>query len=109
MYVPLRGEELIRSLVFKQRSVTWDNFGAGRANQSYLLHLPSYARNVTCTNVIHNAAVKNSASKVGTFTCRTFPRDTKASKRAKHSQVDKVSFQKKTIFNDSQTIKFSIV
>jgi hypothetical protein len=46
----------ISSLGFKQRSVTWDSFGAGRANQSYLLHLPSYARNVTYTNVMHNAA-----------------------------------------------------
>jgi hypothetical protein len=28
-----------------------DSFGVGRANQSYLLYLPSYARNVTYTNV----------------------------------------------------------
>ena len=52
MYVTLRDEVEISSLVFKQRSVTWDSFGAGRANQSYLLYLPSYARNVTYTSVV---------------------------------------------------------
>jgi hypothetical protein len=51
VYVTLRGEAEISSLVFKQRAVTWDSFGVGRANQSYLLYLPSYARNVTYTNV----------------------------------------------------------
>lgn len=41
MYVTLRGEVEIRSLGFKERMVKWDSFGAGRANQSYLLYLPS--------------------------------------------------------------------
>jgi hypothetical protein len=34
MYVQLQGDAEIRSLVFIQRSVTWDSFVAGRANQS---------------------------------------------------------------------------
>jgi hypothetical protein len=33
--------------------------------------------------VMHNAAGQNGASKIGTFVCRSNPRDTKASKRAK--------------------------
>ena len=41
MYVTLRGEVEIRSLVFKQRSVKWDNFGAGRANKGGTTDLPS--------------------------------------------------------------------
>ena len=60
MYVTLRGEVEIRSLGFKQRSVTWDSFGAGRANQSYLLYLPSYARNVTYTSVVRKPRRTNS-------------------------------------------------
>jgi hypothetical protein len=30
-------------------------FGAGRANHSFLIHLPSYSRNVTYTSVVGNA------------------------------------------------------
>jgi hypothetical protein len=55
MYVPLRGEVEISSLVFKQRAVSGGSFGASRANQSYLLYLPSYARNVTYTSVVAHA------------------------------------------------------
>ena len=54
MYVPLRGVVEISSLGFKQRSVR-GTVRSSRANQSFLLHLPSYARNVTYTGVVGNS------------------------------------------------------
>jgi len=56
MYVPLRGEEIICSLDFYKTFGFVGQFRSSRANQSYLLHLPSYARNVTYTNVGGNFA-----------------------------------------------------
>lgn len=45
---------------------------------------------VVCA-AMHNAAGrKNGTSKIGSFTCRSFHRDTKASKRAKSSHIDKL-------------------
>jgi hypothetical protein len=50
MYVPLRGEVEIRSLVFKQRSVTWDNFGAvGQISRTSFICPPMPATSHTQT------------------------------------------------------------
>jgi hypothetical protein len=43
---------------------------------------PSYSPHCINTNVMHNAAGQSSDPRIGTFACRTFHRDTKASKRA---------------------------
>ena len=50
MYVPLRGEVEIRSLVFKQRSVTWDIFGAvGQISRTSFICPPMPATSHTQT------------------------------------------------------------
>ncbi len=42
----------------------------------------SNSRPIANIHVMHNAAGQSSATRIGTFACRTFHRDTKASKRA---------------------------
>jgi hypothetical protein len=50
MYVPLRGEVEIRSLGFKQRSVTWDSFGAvGQISRTSFICPPMPATSHTQT------------------------------------------------------------
>lgn len=49
VYVTLRGEKLISSLGFKTTGGHADGFGASRANHSFVIHLPSYSRNITYT------------------------------------------------------------
>jgi len=50
MYVTLRGVEKIRSLVFKQRSVSWDSFGVvGQISRSSFICPPMPATSHTLT------------------------------------------------------------
>ncbi len=47
VYVTLRGEVEIRSLVFKQRSVTWDNFGVvGQISRTSFICPPCPQRHI---------------------------------------------------------------
>jgi hypothetical protein len=47
MYVPLRGEVEISSLGFKQRSVSWDNFGVvGQISRTSFICPPSPQRHI---------------------------------------------------------------
>jgi hypothetical protein len=75
VYVPLRGEVEIRSLVFKQRSVSWDNFGVvGQISRTSFICPPMPATSHTQTLVAIGPGQICVSKKRTTIFNKDFPR-----------------------------------